>query len=793
VQQIGPYRVLRELGRGGMGVVFLAEDASGVRVALKLLRGATGPARQRFAREAEALSRLSHPHVVGLRAAGQHEGRPWLALDLVRGESLAERLRTGPLAIHEAQRITQQLAGALSYVHSCGVVHRDLKPENVLLDGGEVRLTDFGLALDEDLERTRLTQTGAFLGTPGYWAPEQALGEKQRVGPATDLYGLGGVLYACLTGVPPVQAKSLHDYLQGARFREVVAPHVLRAEVPAWLSELCMRCLAPEPEQRPPSADAVARALILGAGSAPPAQPARRGGLWVLAGGAALGVALVTVWVGTLPGATDDAEVSDEAGVRDDLDVSDDADPLSDVAASDDPLARAQALLARRRFPQALEAFEAILAEQPGLPAALLGRGRARLRLGGLAEAQADAEAAAASDPAGSCLLLGLIEFDRQRTLEAERYFDRALQHDPELGEAYLVRGITRGARGDIDAAQEDLDRAAAAGADRPELWINRGYVHFQRERYDLAIDDYTRRIAMGSSFTAHYYRGAALLKLGRYAEAVADFERALGCPANDRETCEALTDCAQARIQLGDFQRAVADCERALELDDTQGKTWATRAHAHQLQGNSAAALADASRAVELAPDQSPAWFTRGNAQKGLGRFEAAIDDYSRAIEITPDYGSAFAQRGMCRGRLGRLELALADFDRALELADDPKLHSSRGDALSELKRYRAAVAAYDRSLELLPGRARVHLRRGIARYRLKDLPGAEADFARAAELGSDDAELYVHWARATLEGGDAARALELLDQAEAAGLKPPLDEQVVSMRELGRRLLGE
>jgi tetratricopeptide (TPR) repeat protein len=255
------YELLEEIGRGGMGVVYKARQAGLDRlVALKMvLAGAyAGEAeRARFRGEALAVARLQHPHVVQVFAVGEHEGHPFLALELLEGGSLAERLRGGPLPPRQAAELAERLARAVQAAHEAGVVHRDLKPANILLGGdGTAKVADFGLA--KRLDAAGPTQSGAVMGTPAYMAPEQAGGRAKEVGPAADVYALGAILYEMLTGRPPFQAESPLETLQQVLTRDPVGPRRLRPQVPRDLETVCLKCLHKEPAGRYASAAALA-------------------------------------------------------------------------------------------------------------------------------------------------------------------------------------------------------------------------------------------------------------------------------------------------------------------------------------------------------------------------------------------------------------------------------------------------------------------------------------------------------------------------------------------------------
>lgn len=210
--EIGDYLLLEVIGRGGMGVVYRAKQISLNRiVAIKMIqenRPASDENRKRFFAEAEATARLEHPGIVSVFEVSQFEGHPFFSMQFVRGETLAERLRLGPLPQRTAARIMVAVCRAIDFAHSQGILHRDIKPSNVMIDAqDQVRVTDFGLAKFSN-SSDNLTRSGAVIGTPSYMSPEQATGRSALLGPRSDIYSLGTVLYHLLTGRPPFVADS---------------------------------------------------------------------------------------------------------------------------------------------------------------------------------------------------------------------------------------------------------------------------------------------------------------------------------------------------------------------------------------------------------------------------------------------------------------------------------------------------------------------------------------------------------------------------------------------------------
>lgn len=263
---------LGELGRGGMGIVYRARQKSlGRTVALKMiLRNDLASAADiaRFRAEAEAAARLDHPHIVPVYEVGEHQGRPYFCMKLIEGSTLSTRLATGPLPAREAAELLSPIARAIAHAHHCGVLHRDIKPSNILIDlDGRPYVTDFGLAKrvassdPRDLDAPSLyslTQSGAVLGTPSYMAPEQAAGQRGSIAVETDVYSLGAVLYAMLTGRPPFQAASPVETVLMVLEQDPVPPRVLNPRADTDLELIAMKCLQKPQDLRYRSADALA-------------------------------------------------------------------------------------------------------------------------------------------------------------------------------------------------------------------------------------------------------------------------------------------------------------------------------------------------------------------------------------------------------------------------------------------------------------------------------------------------------------------------------------------------------
>lgn len=279
--QFEGFTVLDVLGRGAMGVVYKARQiALGRIVALKIVQPGlvADPAElRRFHREAKATAALHHSNIVQIYQVGEYQGCPYLVLEFVDGRSLADVLDGTPVPARRAAELMLDLARAVQHAHEHGILHRDLKPANILLERGAPsagspeeassalhslrcavpKIADFGLARLLDVDRGE-TRSGTVVGTPSYMAPEQAEGRLRDLGPATDVYGLGAILYELLTGRPPFKGLSVLETVEQVRTLEPIDPRSLRPDLPGDLERICLKCLEKKPANRYPTAAALA-------------------------------------------------------------------------------------------------------------------------------------------------------------------------------------------------------------------------------------------------------------------------------------------------------------------------------------------------------------------------------------------------------------------------------------------------------------------------------------------------------------------------------------------------------
>ena len=261
----GDYELLEEIAHGGMGVVYRARQKSLNRiVAVKMVlfgQFAGKTAFDRFRAEAQTVASLQHPNIVAIHEIGETDGQPYFSMDYVAGRNLADLVRDRPLLARQAAGYVCKIAQAVQYAHTQGVLHRDLKPANVLIDeSDEPRITDFGLARQMAGD-SELTLTGQVIGSPNFMPPEQGAGKQVKLGPASDVYGLGAVLYCLLTARPPFVAETFEATLAQVLNTEPVAPRQLNPGIPRDLETLCLKCLEKDPERRCASAGELADEL----------------------------------------------------------------------------------------------------------------------------------------------------------------------------------------------------------------------------------------------------------------------------------------------------------------------------------------------------------------------------------------------------------------------------------------------------------------------------------------------------------------------------------------------------
>jgi serine/threonine-protein kinase len=816
---VAGYEILSELGRGGMGIVYKARQIGLNRlVALKMIPAwASASDVARFRAEAEAVAHLQHPNIVHIHEVGEGDGRPYFSMEYLEGGSLARMLAHRPQPPHSAAQLVENLARAMHYAHERGILHRDLKPANILLvSGGMVsgesstthhslltthqpKISDFGLAKRLQPEPGQ-TRSGVILGTPSYMAPEQAACRSKEIGPATDVYALGAILYEMLSGRPPFQGETALETVQQVQWEEAVSPRRLQPTVPRDLETICLKCLNKEPHKRFASAldlaDDLGRFL-----SGQPIRARRTGPLeravkWVRrrpAAATAVAAVLAVSGGGYWAARQQASRRAETARIVNPLveearrlQGAARAAPTHDLAARDAALKLGQrahdAVKAGNADAETRRRVEDLLAElknERDLAQRVAERAR---QDGAMAQALADIRLRLAETKEGRR------DYDRVASAYATEFrgygIDVGRLADRETAEAVRERAI----RADLVAALDDWILAAklghldyrrlievAQGADPDALR------HQLREA--LVRDDAEALVRLAKSAEAPGWPAttlelleSGLAGLGKRAEAVALLRRARQQHPTDLWINIRLADLLLDG-RASDRQEALGCCMTALTLRSKNARVWLLFTRALRPKGQEDEAIAACREALRLQKDLPEAHNSLGITLAQKGQVDKAIAELREAIRLRKDYPSARGNLGIALAQKGQVDEAIDELREAIRLCKDyPEAHVNLGNALSKKGQIGEAIACYREAIRLRPHNPNAYFNLGNAYLRLGQVDEAIASYLEALRLRPRFADVHYNLGNARLRLGQLDEAIA--EYRHAIELKPGLAE---------------
>jgi len=823
--RFGAFRLLRVIGSGGMGVVYLADQVPlGRRVAVKVIKSEllfSASARERFQREAQVVSQLDHPGICPLFEAGEVEGRPYIAMRYLEGDTLAERLgraraapaiaetpspapssSTGPSSrgeIVEIVHLIEKAALAIHAAHERGLVHRDLKPGNIMVTAGEAPvILDFGLARFEESEGNTLTRTGMVMGTPAYMAPEQVSGNAALIDRRTDVYALGATLYECLTLRTPFSAATRDQLYQRILTGEPVSPRRLNPRLPRDLEVVLETSLDKAMGRRYQTAAAFAEDLRRWRNHEPiQARPTsrlvrlqrwalRRPAVAALLAVLIVGIPSMAAMAGYLVAGLDEMRIGAEQLLLDRVEAH------LETGLND---------LDQNSWNRAVAAFEEALALKPDSPVAVAGlalsyRDQAKKELAAavleryanvtrvhpcladlrddmLATGRRGAEAASARTDTGApgsalaCFLAGLRAKPRGMCHEPAAWkkaidlFEAAVYRSTRSRAIYLLElARTAGRAGDLATERQAAAALVARWPGSAPAWESWGESLHRNGQYLEAVEARERALTFGPDRAViHHNLGLSYAELGNHDRALQALRRSVEMePAN-----------APFRVNLGIFlhkrgdpEGAAAELRKAIELDPRNPQALSSLGTTLTRMGDIPAALKACERAVELEPDYADFQINLGEARAVKGDYPGAIAAFRKAAEIRPDYPDAHFNLGLAFDACGKLESAIAAYREAIRLnPDDAGVHGNLGITLSKQGALAEAIEHFEKSVTLEPTDARAYRNLGRA-YHLDGrlLKGIEA-YRTALERDPADAECLGSIAHLLYDSGDLAGAI--------------------------------
>lgn len=795
--RIGEFLLLHELGRGGMAVVWKAWDTRlGRAVAIKRLHGEGARREALLRRGAKLEARIDHPNIVPIYGLIEHEGSPCVVMGLVEGRTLDV---VGPdLPLRRLLEVVRDAARAIDAAHRAGVVHRDIKPGNLMLDrDGKVHVLDFGIAKGTGPDAS-LTRTGAVVGTPVFMAPEQAAGEPRRIGPRTDVYGLGATLYTLVAGRPPFTGLTTADVLMKVVRQEAPPLRSCRRSVPDPVAVIVHKALERDPARRYANAAVLADDLdrflkgdeIL---ARPPSTLSRvvrrlRRSRAILAAAALGAIAIGLGAWGVLQGR---ARVANRSATR-------------HLAEAQRSLAEAQVYLHRPAVDlgpmwELLEnvrySLDAAERADPSRPEVFYLRGRILELEGDAAGAEIQYARALSLDPQLTACRVQRALLRLNRQMMKLRLLDLSEREVPFPLEAGEVA--------------QDLEQVLAAGPSvaKTDRFYARVALHVARQEYAevdaLCAGEESRRRATEGLFRLHAF---ALHRLGRTRDALARLEEALRLEYYDGQ---AQAEAAYLRgCELKEWDAALQHADAAAAVLRREPYVAVLRGLALYSLHHHARAAEDLDRALVLDPNRADANCILAMALTELGRFEEAERHYRRGVGILerqgrttralamrtnlglvldrmkrteeakteidkvlrdcPEYAPAHRSLGSLHLAQGRLDAAWSEFQRATEL-DPHDADAWAGRAYADQLRdlWDDAVAEYSQAIRLCPSDGPSHRGRGVCLANLERLDEAMRDFDRAIALSPEDGEAWAARARGRLDAGRIEEANDDLSEA--------------------------
>jgi len=765
--EFGHFRILRELGRGGMGVVYLAEDLRLHRnVAIKVLTAfaAHSPElRRRLLREAEAASRLDHPTICNVHEVGESNGQPFIAMQYVEGETLARKIAvrraetqsssvpessssTAPRReeVQGAIRLVETVARALHAAHESGLVHRDIKPANIMVTAaGAPVLLDFGLARDVEVDGATLTETGQVMGTPGYMAPEQLRGDRKRLDRRVDVYALGVTLYEFLTLQRPFHAAT-RDQLYARIFdSDPPDPRRVNPAISRDLRVVLDTALEKDPDRRYQTAEAFADDLRCVREQRPiharPVSPvgklvrwARRRPAWaalmvVLTIGLPLLAGLGGYLISQMPAIEESRARARMAEIESDL------------------ITGYSKLCERGSETEAIAAFDRVLQAMPESLEAIGGKARALLRQREYAACLAFLDHNRQGRTGSSDL--DWFRVDALHLLDRGEEADRLAKAIPEAKSpiGHFLHGSRLMRRCSQRATSKKVFREAISSllrailqSERPrELYL----IEFAHAAYHLADPDWSERAF--EALVTHFPGSHRAWSWAGLAVARADPEK--GIAANKRSIELHPTyptyhrRLAAALLNAGKHEQAATVAQKAILLNDRDANAHVVLAMTLQRLDRIQEAEAAYARAIQTSPDSIPARFNLGSLLLARRRCKEAIPHLTRATALDPDFALAHSELGRALNSLGRHNEAMAASKTALKIdADCAEAHNSLGmihcDVISR-RDLPKAIQHFKRACELKPN-ATFWCNLGNAYKKAGRLSDAESAYRSALEL---------------------------------------------------------